>query len=79
MENPSHFLQNALNRTVLIRLKDSRILRGRLSGFDEHLNLVLEGTQETTGELSRHLGLVVVRGNQVVSVVAPDLGGKGTT
>ena len=68
---PSHLLERVLQQRVSLLLKDSRELRGRLLGVDEHMNLVLDDTEETTSEVTRHLGRVVLRGSNVVSLNAP--------
>ena len=68
---PSHLLERVLQQRVTLLLKDSRELRGRLLGVDEHMNLVLDDTEETTSEVTRHLGRVVLRGSNVVSLNAP--------
>ena len=47
-------------------------LRGRLKGFDQHLNLVLEETEDTTEvESQKKLGLIIVRGDNVVLISPP--------
>lgn len=69
-EAPSHLLERAVSQRVTLRLKDTRSLAGQLLGLDEHLNLVLDDASETTAEVTRHLGRVVVRGSNIVSVNA---------
>jgi len=49
-------------------LKDSRVLEGKLAGYDDYMNMVLEDTEERTSEQTRRLGTVVLRGNNVVSI-----------
>lgn len=71
MDGPLVFLSQFLERKVVVRLKDSRTLEGRLLGFDEHLNLVLDETVERNAETGRRLGRVVVRGNNVLALNAP--------
>ncbi|MFQ6128898.1 MAG: LSM domain-containing protein [Thermoplasmata archaeon] len=65
---PSKVLENALNREILLVLKDNRVLEGRLVGYDDYMNLVLEDTEETREEQVRRLGTVVLRGNNVVTI-----------
>jgi small nuclear ribonucleoprotein (snRNP)-like protein len=68
---PTHLLERVLQQRVTLTLKDSRTLSGKLLGLDEHMNLVLDDADETTTEVSRHLGRVVLRGSNVVSLHAP--------
>ncbi|MFQ5909564.1 MAG: LSM domain-containing protein [Thermoplasmata archaeon] len=65
---PSKVLENALNTEILLVLKDNRVLEGKLVGYDEYMNLVLEDTEETKEEQVRRLGTVVLRGNNVVTI-----------
>jgi len=65
---PTKVLENALNREILLVLKDNRVLEGKLVGYDEYMNLVLEDTEETKEEQVRRLGTVVLRGNNVVTI-----------
>lgn len=65
-------LEESLGRTVLIRLRGGRSLRGRLQGFDQHLNLVLEEAEDlTNAEEAKKLGLIIVRGDNVVMISPP--------
>jgi small nuclear ribonucleoprotein (snRNP)-like protein len=70
-EAPTHLLERVLQQRVTLTLKDSRTLSGKLLGIDEHMNLVLDDADETTAEVSRHLGRVVLRGSNVVALHAP--------
>ena len=70
-EPPVHLLERVVQQKVTLALKDGRQLTGRLLGVDEHMNLVLDDTQETSGEQSRHLGRVILRGSSVVTLFAP--------
>lgn len=74
---PLDLLEESLNREVSILLKDGRILEGRLAGYDQYMNLVLEktiekrermGKEEVKEKGDRRLDRVVVRGNNVVSI-----------
>jgi small nuclear ribonucleoprotein len=76
-QRPIDYLKNSINRIILIKVKRNRLFRGRLSGFDEHLNLYLEGTsqifeyQDEDGNIREEhedLGSIVVRGDNVIFV-----------
>ncbi|MBC7081120.1 MAG: RNA-binding protein [Thermoplasmatales archaeon] len=69
---PMDLLETSINREVAIRLKDGRILIGKLSGYDAYLNIVLEDAKEEiekdNEKLEKRLGRVMVRGNNIVSI-----------
>ena len=67
----AHVVERLLQQRVTLELKDSRVLMGKLIGADEHMNLVLEEAEERTSEVTRHLGRVVLRGSNVVTLNAP--------
>ena len=69
MVMPISILERGLNHRISLLLKDGRILEGILTGFDEYMNMVLEDTQETMGENVKKLGKVILRGNNVVTIV----------
>ncbi len=66
---PLDILNNALNASVIVRLKGAREFRGTLQGYDVHMNLVLEEAEELKDEeIVRKIGSVVIRGDNVVYV-----------
>ncbi len=66
---PLDKLNNVLDESVLVRLKGSREFRGILQGYDVHMNLTLEDAEELVdGVVTRRIGTVVVRGDNVVYV-----------
>jgi small nuclear ribonucleoprotein (snRNP)-like protein len=71
VDAPTHLLERVLQQRVTLVLKDSRKLTGKLLALDEHMNLVLDDTEEATAEVTRHLGRVLLRGSNVVTLHAP--------
>jgi len=69
---PMDLLETSINREVSIRLKDGRLLMGKLSGYDAYLNIVLEDAKEErekdNEKMEKRLGRVMVRGNNIVSI-----------
>ncbi len=73
-----------INYRVRVTIQDSRMLIGTFLAFDKHMNLVLADTEEYTkvkavkakkvGEMDREkkrsLGLVLLRGENIVSMSA---------
>jgi small nuclear ribonucleoprotein len=65
---PLDILNNALNKSVLVRLKGAREFRGELQGYDMHMNLVLANAEEIKENEAKKLGTVVVRGDNIVFI-----------
>jgi len=68
MVMPLALMEKTLNKKVSLLLKDNRVLEGKLTGYDEYMNMVLEETEERTADQTRRLGTVILRGNNVVSI-----------
>ncbi len=66
---PLNVLEKSLNKPVSLLLKDNRTLKGTLVGYDDYMNMVLEDTEETQGDQVRRIGTVILRGNNVVTIV----------
>ena len=65
-------LDESLGKIVLIKLKGGKVIRGNLQGFDQHMNLVLEQSEEIVEEgKSNSLGTIVVRGDNLVIISPP--------
>lgn len=69
ISRPFDLLNNIMNQQVLVRLKGSKQLRGVLKAFDQHMNLVLEETDELENdEKKARIGTVIVRGDNILYV-----------
>ena len=70
-EVATKILEESLGKLVLLRLRGNRSLRGKLQGFDMHMNLVLEEADDISDpENTQPLGTIIVRGDNVV-IVSP--------
>lgn len=68
-QRPLDVLNRALGSPVLVGLKGGKELRGKLGGFDVHINLVLKEAEEIHGsEASKRYGTMVIRGDSVVFI-----------
>jgi len=65
-------LDDSNYKIVLIKLKGNKTIRGNLLGFDQHMNLLLDQSEEihSDGE-SKSLGSIDVRGDNVVMISPP--------
>lgn len=62
-------LEKNLGETVLVSLKNRGSLRGRLEGFDQHLNLVLRDAKDVSDAANvKKLGSIILRGDNIVTV-----------
>ena len=65
-------LEESLGKRVLIRLKDEKTLRGILEGYDNHMNLVLNSSEEVGNDgKNSSLGTIIVRGDNVIIISPP--------
>ena len=71
MSMPLSVLEKSVNQRITLLLKDKRVLEGKLTGYDEHMNLVLEDCEENVDDTRRRLGKVVLRGSNLVSISRP--------
>ena len=65
-------LDESINEVVLIKLKGNKTIRGNLLGFDQHMNLLLDQSEEIPSEgETKTLGSIVVRGDNVIMISPP--------
>ncbi|MCD6434193.1 MAG: small nuclear ribonucleoprotein [Candidatus Diapherotrites archaeon] len=68
-ERPFDLLTEAIGKEVLIILKDSVAIRGKLKSFDVHMNISLEEAVELKdGEISKRYGTVIIRGDNILLI-----------
>jgi len=69
--SPLSFLRHAHGREVTVRLKNGVEVIGRLTVYDEMMNLVLTSARERDPEskqIIRNVGTLFIRGNNVLLV-----------
>ncbi|KAG6437227.1 hypothetical protein SASPL_102139 [Salvia splendens] len=54
----------------VVKLNANCMVVGTLRGFDQFMNLVVDNTVEVNGNEKSDIGMVVIRGNSVVTVEA---------
>ena len=65
-------LDQSVGKVVLIKLKGSKIIRGSLLGFDQHMNLSLENAEEISEDgKPTPLGTLIVRGDNIIMISPP--------
>ena len=65
-------LEESLDKVVLIKLKGDKVFRGSLQGFDQHMNLTLNDSQEILQDnKTKDLGTIIVRGDNVIFISPP--------
>lgn len=69
-ERPFDLLNKSIGQQVLIRLKNGTDIRGKVSSFDAHMNMVLESAEEIgdNGSSKAKLGTILLRGGNILFV-----------
>jgi len=61
-------LERSLGKNIMLRIKGGGGIRGTLLGFDAHMNLVLSDAEEIFKDNAKKLGLIIVRGDNIILV-----------
>jgi small nuclear ribonucleoprotein len=69
-ERPFDLLNKTIGKKVLIRLKSGDGIRGTVSSFDAHMNIVLDEAEELgdDGAPRSKLGTILLRGGNILFV-----------
>ncbi len=67
--NPIEYVDKALGKRILIKLKGRRAIKAVLKSFDDHLNLFLEESVEITHHYDKEKGAVVKQENDLDSII----------
>jgi len=67
---PFDFLNNSINKNVLILMKGNLRIRGKLKAFDVHMNLVLEEAEKLNEDdsVAQKFDKVIIRGDTIILV-----------
>ncbi len=75
-------LKKSIGTQVLVEMKERKKVKGKLLGYDQHLNLILENAEEITFDPETNtesvvaIQNVIVRGDNVVIVSPTPKSGK---
>ncbi|MEM2934887.1 MAG: LSM domain-containing protein [Candidatus Thermoplasmatota archaeon] len=69
---PLELIHSSIEKRVVVEIKGDREYRGILEGYDHpHLNLILKNAEEIiNGEKKRDLSKVIVRGDNIIYIMA---------
>ncbi|MEE9488895.1 MAG: LSM domain-containing protein [Thermoplasmata archaeon] len=69
MQKPLSVLNANINHQVIVELKAGREYRGKLEGFDPHMNIVLKNAEERMDdEVVRKFDIAILRGDNVIYI-----------
>ncbi len=67
----STLMNNSKDKVVLLRMKNSRTIQGRLKQFDIHMNMTLDDAEYISDENPEKLGTILIRGDNILVVSIP--------
>jgi len=68
----STLMSNSKNKSILLRLRNNKTIKGNLLDFDVHMNLTLDDAEDVTEEAPEKLGKILLRGDNILVVSLPD-------
>jgi len=68
----TRLLEESVGKVVLVKLRGNKIIRGKLQGFDQHMNLLLGEAEDTSNsDKPDRLGTILLRGDNVIIISPP--------
>ncbi len=67
----STLMNNSKDKVVLLRMRNSKTIQGKLKEFDIHMNMSLEDAEYVSNEKPEKLGKVLIRGDNILAVSIP--------
>ena len=64
-------LDEYLNKTIMIKLRNKKTIQGKLQYFDQQMNITLTDSKDITTEDVKNLDKVLLRGANIILVSLP--------
>ena len=68
----TNLMNKSKDKTVLLRLRNTRTIQGILKDFDIHMNLTLEDAEDITDEKHEKIGKTLLRGDNILLISLPE-------
>jgi small nuclear ribonucleoprotein len=65
-------MDQSRDKSVFLRLRNKKTIKGNLVDFDLHMNLTLVDAEDVTDEKPQKLGKILLRGDNVLTISLPD-------
>ena len=65
-------LDDCVNKVIVIKLRNKKIIQGSLQAFDQQMNLILTNTEDITEDDVKSLDKIILRGDNIIMVSLPD-------
>lgn len=68
----STLMNQSKDKSLLLRLRNNKTVKGTLIDFDVHMNLTLENAEDISEEKSTKLGKILLRGDNILAISLPE-------
>ena len=68
----STLMNQSKDKSLLLRLRNNKTIKGTLIDFDVHMNLTLENAEDISEEKSLKLGKILLRGDNILAISLPE-------
>lgn len=65
-------LDECINKVIVIKLRNNKIIQGNLQAFDQQMNLILTNSKDITEDDVKSLDQIILRGDNILIVSLPD-------
>jgi small nuclear ribonucleoprotein len=67
----SNLMNKNKNKSILLRLRNNKTLKGDLLDFDVHMNLTLDNAEDISEDKTQMLGKILLRGDNILAISVP--------
>jgi len=64
--------ENNRNKSIFLRLRNNKTIKGSLVDFDVYMNLTLDDAEDVSDGKTQKLGKILLRGDNVLTISLPD-------
>ena len=68
----SNLMSHSKDKSVLLRLRNNKTVKGNLIDFDVHMNLTLNNAEDVSEDTPINLGKILLRGDNILAISLPD-------